>query len=119
MPEMDEHAREEEARRSEEVLRFAEDLVYYAAIIGGIATAMDLVGLTIAREEARKAEAAAEEEVDTAFPQQPPVGFTDNGRDGQSTGNPSNMQRKVENMEREMKQLQWQMKRIESMLNRR
>ncbi|GIN12954.1 hypothetical protein J26TS2_28210 [Shouchella clausii] len=58
MPEMDEHAREEEARRSEEVLRFAEDLIYYAAIIGGIATAMDLVGLTIAREEARKAEAA-------------------------------------------------------------
>ena len=77
MPEMDEKAREEEARRSEEMIQFAEDLIYYAAIIGGIATAMDLVGLTIAREEARRAEAAAEEEMDTAFPQQPPVGFTE------------------------------------------
>lgn len=122
MPEMDEKAREEEARRSEEMIQFAEDLIYYAAIIGGIATAMDLVGLTIAREEARRAEAAAEEEVDTAFPQQPPVGFTESGnrRDGQNGGgNPSSMQKKVENMEREMKQLQWQMKRIESMLHRR
>ncbi|MBU8595840.1 hypothetical protein [Shouchella clausii] len=122
MPERDEQLREEEARRSEETLRFAEDLIYYAAILGGIATAMDLVGLTIAREEARKAETEVEEELETPFPQQPPVGFTEprnNGRDGQSAGNQSSMQRKVENMEREMKQLQWQMKRIESMLHRR